>query len=236
MAMKRQNVCARVVASVLLALLAACSGAPAVTSTAPPLGPAAPASPTAAAQAVVSRPATWLALRLVHEPGKLFRLAELEVNTDGIAVNPVDPQNLWGEYKSISAFLQDENLAALAPSKAHLAPEGATALVLQSNNRALAWVRSDAYDVAPANAAYQKARQAGQAGGDWVYQPPAIEGMRLTVSGLADGAYIARWFEPNTAEWLDEQALRVRDGTATLELPRFAQDLAVKIVGAPTAQ
>ena len=140
----------------------------------------------------------------------------------------VDPQNLWGEYKGISTFLKDENLAALAPAKAQLAPEGATVLLLQGQDRALAWLRSDAYDVAPASKAYDKARQAGQADG-WAYAPPPISGMQLTVTGLADGDYTARWFEPKTAAWLDEQAVQVRGGTATLAVPTFAQDLAVKI-------
>jgi hypothetical protein len=147
----------------------------------------------------------------------------------------VDPQNLWGEYKGISSFLKDENLAALAPAKAQLAPAGATVLLLQGQNRALAWLRSDAYDVAPANTAYSKARQAGQADG-WAYAPPPISGMQLTVTGLADGDYSARWFDPHTAAWLDEQAAPVRGGTATLAVPTFARDLAVKIASAQPAQ
>lgn len=138
----------------------------------------------------------------------------------------IDPQNLWGEYKSISTFLKDENLAALAPAKAQLTPEGATVLALQGQDRALAWVRSDAYDVAAASNAYQKARQAGQASDDWVYEPPTIDGMRLMFTGLSDGAYTARWFSPQRGEWQGEQAVQVRDGTATLAVPTFNRDLA----------
>jgi hypothetical protein len=141
----------------------------------------------------------------------------------------VDPHNMWGEYKGISTFLKNENLAALAPAKAQLEPAGASVLLLQSQDRALAWLRSDAYDVAPASNAYAKARQAGQADG-WQYQPPALAGLQLTVAGLADGDYNARWFDPKTAAWLDEQRLQVRGGTAKLAVPTFAQDLALKIV------
>jgi hypothetical protein len=148
----------------------------------------------------------------------------------------VDPQNLWGEYKGIATFLKDENLAALAPAKAQLAPAGATVLLLQGHDRALAWLRSDAYDVAPASAAYAKARQAGQAGDGWVYAPPPLVGVQLTITGLADGDYTARWFAPKTATWLDEQVVQVRDGSATLAVPTFAQDLALKITSAQTAQ
>jgi hypothetical protein len=147
----------------------------------------------------------------------------------------VDPQNLWDEYKGISTFLKDENLAALAPAKAQLAPAGASVLVLQSQDRALAWLRSDAYDVAPASKAYDKARQAGQADG-WVYAPPELANLQLTVAGLADGDYIARWFDPKKTAWLDQQALQVRGGTASLAVPRFGQDLAVQIARAQAAQ
>jgi hypothetical protein len=144
----------------------------------------------------------------------------------------VDPHNLWAEYKGIATFLKDENLAALAPAKPQQAPEGATVLALQGQDRALAWVRSNAYDVAAASAAYRQARQAGQAGAGWAYQPAPIEGLQLTITGLADGAYTARWYSPKTFEWQPEQAVQVRGGTATLAAPAFAQDLAVKIVAA----
>jgi hypothetical protein len=147
----------------------------------------------------------------------------------------VDPQDLWSEYKGISTFLKDENLAALAPAKAQLSPAGASVLLLQSQDHALAWLRSDAYDVAPASKAYDKARQAGQANG-WVYAPPPISGMQLTVTGFADGDYTARWFDPKTATWLDEQAVQVRGGTATLAVPTFAQDLAVQIATTQVTQ
>jgi hypothetical protein len=60
--------------------------------------------------------------------------------------------------------------------------------------------------------------------------------LQLTLTGLADRAYTVRWFSPKTSEWLDEQALQVRDGTATLAVPTFAQDLAVRIASAQTAQ
>ncbi|HEU5103076.1 MAG TPA: DUF5060 domain-containing protein, partial [Roseiflexaceae bacterium] len=252
---------ARAAAGMLLILLAACSGAPsaapsatlapatraAEAPTATPAGATAVASPTtepaSPTPALVARPATRLELRTVNEAGKLFGLQELEIETDGVALNRFDPAqsdlsvrftapsgqeilapafsyqdfdpqtlrpngaptwrvrftpNQAGQWQaraelksprltsqplsfmvaadpgahgfvrvnSIAAFLKDEDLSGLAPAKPQLAPEGATVLALQSQDRALAWVRSNAYDVAAASAAYQRAKQAGQAGAD----------------------------------------------------------------------
>jgi hypothetical protein len=148
----------------------------------------------------------------------------------------VDPQNLWPEYKSIAEFLKDENLATLAPTPGKIEPAGATALGLQGRDRALVWVRGDAYDVAPATSAYDAAGGANGAGAGWTYRPPTVSGLKLTLSGLADGVYSARWFSPETAAWQPEQRLEVKGGTATLEVPAFTQDLAVKVVAAQARQ
>jgi hypothetical protein len=142
----------------------------------------------------------------------------------------IDPRNLWGEYKGLADFLKDEDLAPLAPAKAQITPEGATALALQGADRALAWVRSDDYTIAAARQAYEKARAAGQVPSDWQYTPPTVEGLTLTLNDLADGSYRVRWFSPGTSEWQDEQTVQVTGGTATLAVPPLAQDLAVKII------
>ncbi len=148
----------------------------------------------------------------------------------------VDPRNLWGEYKAVAEFLKGENLAPLAPAKAQIAPEGATALALQGKDRALVWVRSDAYEAAAATQAYQRARQAGPIPSDWQYEPPTLGDLKLTLTGLADGSYTVRWFSPATAEWQVDQTIEVSGGVTTLAVPAFARDLAVKIVAAQAAR
>jgi hypothetical protein len=144
----------------------------------------------------------------------------------------VDPQKQWGEYKGLAEFLKGQDLAPLAPAKVQVEPASATALSLQSKERALVWVRSDAYVAAEGTKAYLAARQGGQAPAGWKYQPPTIEGLKVTLTGLADGAYTAHWFTPATAEWQADQQVQVQAGTITLAVPRFAQDLAVQIVAA----
>jgi hypothetical protein len=142
----------------------------------------------------------------------------------------LDPRQLWGEYKGIAEFLKGEDLAALAPAKAQVTPGGATALALLSQERALVWVRGDAYTADAAGKAYERARQAGQANSDWKYEPPTLSDLQLTLTGLADGNYTARWFSPAAAEWQAEQPVQVRDGLVTLAVPPLAQDLAVRLV------
>jgi len=141
----------------------------------------------------------------------------------------VDPGNRWVEYRRIAEFLKGADLAPLAPAKAQIAPAGASALALQGKDSALVWVRSDAYEVGAANQAYEKARQAGQVPSDWKYEPPALEGLTLTLSGLADGSYTARWFSPATGAWQADQIVQVKGGTATLVVPAITRDLALKI-------
>jgi hypothetical protein len=147
----------------------------------------------------------------------------------------VDPGNKWVEYKGIAEFLKGEDLTPLAPAKAQIVPAGALALALQSQDHALVWVRSDAYEVGAANQAYEKVKAAGQVQPDWSYQPPALDGLTLTLTGLADGSYTARWFSPATGVWQAEQAVQVEGGTATLAVPAITRDLALKLVGAGAA-
>lgn len=143
----------------------------------------------------------------------------------------IDPQGLWGVYKPLADFLAGERLADLTPTRAGAGDPGVSALALQGPDRALVWVRSRAYDANEAYLAYAKALRERTAGPNWVYEPPVRAGLTLTVSGLADGPYTARWFSPQTGEWLGEAAATSQGGTLTLPIPDFSHDLAVKIAG-----
>jgi hypothetical protein len=147
----------------------------------------------------------------------------------------VDPDKQWVEYRGLAEFLKDQDLTPLAPAKAQIAPGGALPLALQSKDRALVWVRNEAYEVFAAKQAYEKAKAAGQASPGWEYQPPALDGLTLTLTGLADGNYTARWFSPATGTWQAEQDVQVTGGTAALPVPAFSRDLALQIVGAGVA-
>jgi hypothetical protein len=64
------------------------------------------------------------------------------------------------------------------------------------------WVRSLQYDAIGAIRAYDQAVAAGTAGPNWTFQPPTLNGLALALNGLQDSAWTARWFDPQTGEWL----------------------------------
>ncbi|MEZ4661138.1 MAG: DUF5060 domain-containing protein [Caldilineaceae bacterium] len=146
----------------------------------------------------------------------------------------VDPQNQWHQFGALARFFADEDIGALTPTTADILPQGAQALALQKADRALVWVRSDAYSVPAAQAIYDKAiREAiktKQKLTDWQYEPAELTGLSLSVQGLDDGDYLLRWYDPGTGEWGAEEELRIEGGTATVAIPTFRTDQALKIV------
>ena len=146
-----------------------------------------------------------------------------------------DKNGLWTEFKGITDFMQGENLAALTVTTATITTKGAQALALQSDKRALVWIRSDGYGVDAAQAAYAKAiKQAIKTKvplKNWKYEPPLVEKLTLIVTGLKDGDYTAHWYSPTGAQWGDTVKVQVKNGKLTLALPTLQRDLAVKIEG-----
>lgn len=142
----------------------------------------------------------------------------------------VDPENQWPHYRGLADFLKGENLATMTGQNASVNTLNAAALTLQSNTRALIWLRSSAYDAGEANAAYTKALIARKGGPDWNYALPIRSGATLKVSGLGDGAYTAYWYAPQKNLWLSTVPVTVKGGSVTLNAPTFDKDLAVKIV------
>lgn len=141
----------------------------------------------------------------------------------------IDPNNLWGEYRGLATFLEGETLVPLAPTKTQLDSDAAIALALQSPERALVWVRSNAYTIAAARNAYEQARAAESVPSDWRHEPPPINDLTLTLQGLNNGDYLAEWFSPHSATWLESQPIAVSDGSVTLTVPSFNQDIALRL-------
>jgi hypothetical protein len=65
---------------------------------------------------------------------------------------------------------------------------------------------------------------------DWVYRPEPLTGLTLTVLGLPDGTYTARWYAPGEGEWLEEATFTVTGGEAVIAVPAFQGDVALKII------
>jgi hypothetical protein len=152
----------------------------------------------------------------------------------------IDAHGLWPHYRGIAEFLRDEDLAGMAVTSTAATPVGAataggaSAAILRGEDRALVWVRSDAYSLSAQQAAYDQAVRDAlrnrQRLTDWSYELPVLSGLSVTVSDLQDGTYAVRWFSPQDGEWLGEETVAVADGSATLALPDFDRDLAVKMV------
>jgi len=146
----------------------------------------------------------------------------------------IDPLDLWSEFKAIDTFMQGEDLSAMRVTTGTIAPAGAQALALQTDNRALVWIRSDSYGVDAIQLAYERAvKNAIKTKTplkEWRYAPPTIEKLTLTLADLADGAYTAHWYLPATATWEEEVLVQVKTGQVTLRVPTLQQDLALKIV------
>ena len=143
----------------------------------------------------------------------------------------IDPSNLWYQFKGISAFLKDENLADMLPSKAATTPPGAVAMILSSQQHALVWVRDDAYNIHDTQLAYYKDTARGPG---WIYLPPALEKLSFTLNGLQDGRYQATWYSTLDGQLSSApQEIIVQAGSVTINVPRFQIDLALKVVKAP---
>ncbi|MBN1429164.1 MAG: DUF5060 domain-containing protein [Anaerolineae bacterium] len=146
----------------------------------------------------------------------------------------VDPQNQWYHFKGISEFFRDEDLSTYTPmgildiSGPDGEPAAAKGMGLSRSDSILIWLRNDVYTGEDSQAAYEDAIIA-KAADNYSYDPPDAEGQTITLSGVANGAYTVQWFDPQTAEWLDEETVTAKNGTLVIVVPTLDKDLAAKI-------
>jgi hypothetical protein len=149
----------------------------------------------------------------------------------------VDPLNLWPVFARLSRFLEGEDPGAMAPGKFRLSSNNVPLLVLaakdppEKGTAAMAWI----HDRKNTTDALQMQRllfslNEGSVPADWVYRPAPLTGLTLTVLGLPDGTYTARWYASSAGEWLDEATFTVAGGEAVIAVPEFQGDVAVKII------
>ncbi len=143
----------------------------------------------------------------------------------------VEPNGLWPQYKALATFFAGENLALMKTAPATVvSSKDAVARSLQSATRALVWLRSQQYEASRAVLAYEKAVGPGPALPNWTFEPPLENGLTLTVRSLADGAYTAHWFDPQTGQWLAPATAQSAGGSLALPAPDFSRDLALRLV------
>ncbi|MBB5376668.1 hypothetical protein HNQ07_002132 [Deinococcus metalli] len=140
----------------------------------------------------------------------------------------IDPQNFWPDYAPLAAFLKDSAIATLRPVTARSSRPDVTARVLRSDTYALAWLVSDVYSTS----GVQRMQTDALLDGTFKEgEPPVFPQRRtdLSIRGLRDGPYTARWFDPQTGHWLAGQAVTVIGGGLTLPSPTFTRDLALRV-------
>ena len=145
----------------------------------------------------------------------------------------IDPSEQWPQFQGLAEFLRGEDLAGMSVTRGESDSNDTDVLVLQTDRRALVWMRSTAYDVEAAQEAYNDAVIAAIKSKEkltaWTYEPPVLNNITVTIDGLADGTYTVRWYAPQTAEWLKEDVATVTDGVTNLLISDFVEDIAVKI-------
>ncbi len=141
----------------------------------------------------------------------------------------VEPLDLWGHYQGVSTFLAGEDLATLTAVKPEKS-SGVCAGAMTSPTRALLWVRGGEYTAQAASDAYTEVLRGGTLpGAAWRYEPKAVSGQSVTLSGLTDGRYTLQSYDPQTATWTGKETVQVAAGRLTLTLPPLARDLAFKL-------
>ena len=145
----------------------------------------------------------------------------------------IDPLGLWSQFGSLTTFLHGQDLALYAPVEAgriKTSDPAAWVMALGKDEHLLAWVRNSTYNAFLAqtrwndDVRYKKTPQA-----EWRYQLDTLTGLRLTITGLQDGSYAVKWYDPSTSEWLTESTVTVQEDNLTLDIPTFSVDLALRI-------
>ena len=103
--------------------------------------------------------------------------------------NYIEPNHYWHHLGGLSAFLNGEDMAALAPITATASVTSVVALARGNPERAIVWVRNSRYT---AEAGAEEVRRILLAGkrlpAGWQYQPPPVEGALIRLAELLPGS------------------------------------------------
>jgi hypothetical protein len=127
----------------------------------------------------------------------------------------VDPQNWYFHFGPVAAFVRGISFGeeAFALGKATASADGLTleAKSLVGKRTVLVWVKN--------------AKNQWKSGGD----STVIAGASLTLEGLANGAWTLGWLDPYEKIRYGRTQLVVKGGTATLAVPTFSKDIALRL-------
>jgi hypothetical protein len=129
----------------------------------------------------------------------------------------IDMLDGYSHYRPLSTFLSDLPLtqSQLSQTSPIVTPTEVRAVGLQGDQCAYVWL-SDR------NATWWKVVAEQQS-------PRELEGARLQIEGLKPGAYRAQWWDTYQGQIVKEDTVTIRSDQISIEVPRFARDIACKI-------
>lgn len=132
--------------------------------------------------------------------------------------NLIDPDGLWFHWGPVARFVEgvafdregfaSGGIAATSPSRP------LHSLALRGRDTVLAWVRNARHQWFPPLTALD---------------PAPIAGARVTLTGVADGVWRARWIDAYDGDDLATGDVVVTGGTVSLDAPVFSRDVGLRL-------
>lgn len=145
--------------------------------------------------------------------------------------NFIDPKNHWTHFKGVADFFAGEDLSVMKrqrPATNDLL--GTVALGMQSENRALVWVRNNQYEPGTVIKLINEAIINGTFNDQWKFVPEPVTDLEVTVNGLKDGPYQVKYYDPQTNQWLNTENVTASGGSVLVKINSLSKDLAFKVV------
>lgn len=143
----------------------------------------------------------------------------------------VQANNLYYHFAALSAYFSGEDMAAhqWQPTQAALSKKaGATVYGLQDAQNMRLWMVSKNYNEQYLVRQYEK-NISKRVSNPTNIQYPEVSGVALTLNGLADGSYTVEWWNTTTGEIIATEQVAVASTPATVNVPTFSTDLALKV-------
>lgn len=127
----------------------------------------------------------------------------------------VDPENWYVHFRPLATLVQDVTFhdEGFAPAGITASAPGRTLAAhgLAGRTTLLGWIKNTAHQ--------------WSTGGD----ATVIQGATVEISGIADGTWTTRWIDPYGETAHPQQKLTATGGAATLKVPSFARDIALRL-------
>jgi hypothetical protein len=138
----------------------------------------------------------------------------------------VEAGDLWPQFKGLSGFLKDEDMATLRPAVVSSSTSRAVVLALARDDRALLWLRNAQYDQGEASFKYTLSQSTGQ---PYQLELDELDDVQIALDGLRNGNYSVEVFDTMTGEPLTTATAQASDGTLVMTAPPFVRDIAIKL-------